>query len=247
MDKIPTHVGIIMDGNGRWATKRGLIRTEGHRKGAETLEELVNHAFDLGIDYLSVYAFSTDNFNRPEQEVTFLMDLFVKLLKTRLKKIIERGAKVVISGRRENLREDVLDAIDYITEKTKDNSNGVLNICINYGSQEEIVDATKKIVEDVISGKINITELDKKNYYNYLYNDLPPLDLVIRTSGELRLSNFMLYQSSYSEFYFPETLFPDFSNDEFDKAIESFSNRDRRFGKIKVGSEKNEKMCNYIQ
>ena len=238
MNKIPNHVGIIMDGNGRWATKRGLIRSEGHRKGAETLEELSEYIFEIGVKYLSVYCFSTDNFNRPEQEVTFLMNLFVKLLKTRLKKIIKRGIRVVISGRKENLRDDVIDAIDYITEKTKDNNNGVLNICLNYGSQEEIVDATKKIVDDVINGKLDINTLDKNSFYKYLYNDLPPIDLLIRTSGELRLSNFMLYQLSYSEFYFPDTLFPDFNKEEFDKAIDAYNGRDRRFGSIKVGSDK---------
>ena len=237
MNDIPKHVGIIMDGNGRWATKRGLVRTEGHKKGAETLEELSCYIFDKGIKYLTVYAFSTDNFKRPEKEVNFLMNLFIKLFTTKMNRIIDKGIKVVFSGRRENLREDVLKAMDEITKKSNNNNKGILNICLNYGSQEEIVDASKKIVEDVLKGSLNIDNLDKELFYKYLYQDLPPIDLMIRTSGEQRLSNFMLYQLTYSELYFTDTYFPDFNGKEFDKALDAYFNRDRRFGKIKDGSE----------
>ena len=237
MNDIPNHVGIIMDGNGRWATKRGLVRTEGHKKGAETLEELCCYIFDKGIKYLTVYAFSTDNFKRPEKEVNFLMNLFIKLFTTKMNRIIDKGIKVVFSGRRENLREDVLKAMDEITKKSNNNNKGILNICLNYGSQEEIVDASKKIVEDVLKGSLNIDNLDKELFYKYLYQDLPPIDLMIRTSGEQRLSNFMLYQLTYSELYFTDTYFPDFNGKEFDKALDAYFNRDRRFGKIKDGSE----------
>ena len=237
MNDIPKHVGIIMDGNGRWATKRGLVRTEGHKKGAETLEELSCYIFDKGIKYLTVYAFSTDNFKRPEKEVNFLMNLFIKLFTTKMNRIIDKGIKVVFSGRRENLREDVLKAMDEITKKSNNNNKGILNICLNYGSQEEIVDASKKIVKDVLEGSLNIDALDKELFYKYLYQDLPPIDLMIRTSGEQRLSNFMLYQLTYSELYFTDKYFPDFNGKEFDKALDAYFNRDRRFGKIKDGSE----------
>lgn len=238
MNDIPNHVGIIMDGNGRWATKRGLVRTEGHKKGAETLEELCCYIFDKGIKYLTVYAFSTDNFKRPEKEVNFLMNLFIKLFTTKMNRIIDKGIKVVFSGRRENLREDVLKAMDEITKKSNNNNKGILNICLNYGSQEEIVDASKKIVEDVLKGSLNIDNLDKELFYKYLYQDLPPIDLMIRTSGEQRLSNFMLYQLTYSEMYFTDTYFPDFDEKEYDKAIDAYNNRDRRFGNVKDGSAK---------
>lgn len=227
---IPKHVSIIMDGNGRWATNKGLNRTEGHKKGAEILEELSLHAIKKGIKVLSVYAFSTDNFKRPEKEVTFLMNLFIKKFTDKFQKIIENDIKVVFSGRRENLRKDVLEAMDYITEKSKDNKKGILNICLNYGGQEEIVDACKRIIND----KVDINSLDKETFNKYLYQDLPPIDLLIRTSGELRVSNYMLYQMAYSEFYFTDVLFPDFNSDEFDKALEEFSNRNRRFGKVET-------------
>lgn len=238
MNKVPNHVAIIMDGNGRWATEKGMVRTEGHKKGAETLEKLAVHILNSGTKYLSVYAFSTDNFKRPETEVSFLMNLFIKMFKTKMEKIIKNDIKVIFSGRKENLRDDVLNAMDSIVEKSKDNKNGTLNICLNYGSQEEIVDATKKIVKEVENGTLNINDLDKELFYKYMYEDLPPIDLMIRTSGEQRLSNFMLYQLSYSELYFTNTYFPDFNEKEYDKAIDAFNNRDRRFGKVKYGSEK---------
>ena len=237
MNKVPNHVAIIMDGNGRWATEKGMVRTEGHRKGAYTLEDLAIHILNSGTKYLSVYAFSTDNFKRPEKEVTFLMNLFIKMFKTEMDKIVKNGIKVVFSGRRDNLRKDVIEAMDFVVEKSKNNKNGTLNICLNYGSQEEIVDATKKIVMDVQNGNLNIDDLDKELYYKYLYENLPPIDLMIRTSGEQRLSNFMLYQLTYSELYFTDTYFPDFDEKEYDKAIDAYNNRDRRFGKIKDGSE----------
>lgn len=230
---IPKHVGIIMDGNGRWAKMRGKKRSFGHLEGSKTLENIALYAIECGIQVLSVYAFSTDNFKRSKEEVDYLMNLFITMFNKKMKKIKDNDIKVIFSGRREPLREDVLASMDKIVEETKNNKRGILNICLNYGGQEEIVDATKKIVELVNNGELNINDIDKNSFYKYLYNDLPPLDLLIRTSGEYRLSNFMPYQSTYSEFYFTNTLFPDFNNQEFDKAIESYSNRDRRFGNIK--------------
>ena len=230
---IPKHVGIIMDGNGRWAKMKGKKRSFGHLEGSKTLENIALYAIECGIQVLSVYAFSTDNFKRSKEEVDYLMNLFITMFNKKMKKIKDNDIKVIFSGRREPLREDVLASMDKIVEETKNNKRGILNICLNYGGQEEIVDATKKIVELVNNGELNINDIDKNSFYKYLYNDLPPLDLLIRTSGEYRLSNFMSYQSTYSEFYFTNTLFPDFNNQEFDKAIESYNKRDRRFGNTK--------------
>ena len=231
--KIPNHLAIIMDGNGRWAKQRGKKRSMGHLEGSKTLEDLAVYAVRRGIKVLSVYAFSTDNFKRSEDEVSYLMTLFTTLFKTKLKKIQNEGIKVVFSGRKHPLSDEVLDAMDKIVEKTKNNKNGILNICINYGGQEEIVDATKKIAKDIENGKLKEEDLNKEIFNKYLYQDLPPIDLLIRTSGEYRVSNFMLYQMSYSEFYFTDTLFPDFKESELDKAIESYNHRDRRFGNAK--------------
>lgn len=230
---IPKHVGIIMDGNGRWAKMRGKKRSFGHLEGSKTLENIALYAIECGVQVLSVYAFSTDNFKRSKEEVDYLMDLFITMFNKKMKKIKDNDIKVIFSGRRKPLRKDVLASMDKIVEETKNNKRGILNICLNYGGQEEIVDATKKIVELVNNGELNIDDIDKNSFYKYLYNDLPPLDLLIRTSGEFRLSNFMSYQSTYSEFYFTDTLFPDFDNREFDKAIESYNKRDRRFGNAK--------------
>ena len=230
---VPKHVGIIMDGNGRWAKMRGKKRSFGHLEGSKTLENIALYAIECGVQVLSVYAFSTDNFKRSKEEVDYLMDLFIIMFNKKMKKIKDNDIKVIFSGRREPLRKDVLASMDKIVEETKNNKRGILNICLNYGGQEEIVDATKKIVELVNNGELNIDDVDKNNFYKYLYNDLPPLDLLIRTSGEYRLSNFMPYQSTYSEFYFTDTLFPDFDNREFDKVIESYNKRDRRFGNAK--------------
>ena len=230
---IPKHVGIIMDGNGRWAKMRGRKRSFGHLEGSKTLENIALYAIECGVQVLSVYAFSTDNFKRSKEEVDYLMNLFITMFNKKMQKIKDNDIKVIFSGRREPLRNDVLVSMDKIVEETKNNKRGILNICLNYGGQEEIVDATKKIVELVNNGELNIGDIDKNSFYKYLYNDLPPLDLLIRTSGEYRLSNFMPYQSTYSEFYFTDTLFPDFNSQEFDRAIDSYNKRDRRFGNAK--------------
>ena len=228
---IPKHVAIIMDGNGRWAKNRGLSRSEGHLEGSKTLEKLAIHAMDMGVKILSVYAFSTDNFKRDKKEVDYLMNLIVKYFNTKFEKLNKKGIKVLISGRTTNLREDVLEAINNIQEKTKDNKEGILNICFNYGGQEEIIDASIKLAQDINKG-LDVTNFTRDDFYKYLYHDLPPIDLLIRTGGEQRVSNFMLYHLSYSEFYFTNTYFPDFDKSEFNKALFLFDNRDRRFGGI---------------
>ena len=233
MNKIPKHVGIIMDGNGRWATEQGLKRSAGHKEGGKTLEKLAKHAKNLGIKILSVYAFSTDNFKRSKEEVDYLMNLLIYYFNEKLETICKEGIKVVFSGRREPLRKDVLMAMDSIVKKTKDNKECILNICLNYGGQEEIVDAIIKVHEDITAGKIDKNELNRENFFKYLYQDLPPIDLLIRTGREHRLSNFMLYQSYYAEIYFTDTYFPDFLEKEFDEAIDYYENRDRRFGNVK--------------
>lgn len=230
---IPNHVAIIMDGNGRWATKRALKRSEGHLAGSKTLKNLGLYAFERGIKVLSVYAFSTDNFKRDKEEVNYLMDLIIYNFLNEYKIFEENNIKVVISGRKEPLRKDVIEAMNNIIERTKNNTGGILNICLNYGSEEEIVDASIEIAKKYKNGKLKLEDINKENFMKYMYNDLPPIDLLIRTSGEFRLSNFMLYQSSYAEFYFTRVLFPDFNGRELDKAIINYNKRDRRFGGIK--------------
>lgn len=237
--KLPKHIGIIMDGNGRWATERGLSRSKGHEAGADNLKSLSKYIFNKGIKYLSVYAFSTENFKRDIKEVTFLMNLFIKMFKEYKKEYAKENIKVIFSGKRENLRKDVLKSMDDLEEITKNNTGAILNICLNYGGQDEIVDATKKIVEEVINGKLTIEDINKDVLENNLYNILPPLDLVIRTSGEYRTSNFMLWQSSYAEYYFTDTYFPDFNDKEFDKALLAYQGRNRRFGGVKDVTKNN--------
>ena len=230
---IPNHVGIIMDGNGRWAQERGQIRTFGHKTAVKTLKELCVHMADVGVKYASLYAFSTENFKRDIKEVDFLMNLFITSFNKEFKFLKERHVKVVFSGRKEPLPKNVLQAMEKITEETKDNTELVLNICLNYGSHAEIVDTTKKLCEMYKKGKIELDDITPEFIQKNLYQDLPPLDFLIRTSGELRLSNFMMYQASYAEFYFPKIYFPDFTGAEFDKAIIEFNKRNRRFGGTK--------------
>lgn len=232
-NNVPNHVAIIMDGNGRWAVNRGLKRTKGHQKGAEVLKKISEYVYDKGIKILSVFAFSTENWKRDKEEVDYLMDLFIKAFKENFEAVKKKGVKVVFSGVKARLSDKVLAQMKKMTDETKDNKNGVFNICLNYGGQDEIVEATKKICKDVSDGNLNIDDINSKMYNKYLFNDLPPVDLMIRTSGEYRISNFMLWQLAYSELYFTDTLWPDFTNEDLDEAIESFNNRDRRFGAVK--------------
>ncbi len=230
---IPNHVAIIMDGNGRWATKQGKKRTDGHYAGYKRLKKTALYILSKGVKYLSVFAFSTENFGRSSEEVGYLMDLFVKAFKKERTFFKDNNIKVLFSGRKKPLSDDVLKIIDIIQEDTKDCSGGVFNVCLNYGAQAEIVDATKKIAQLYKEDKISLDDIDTNTYYHYLYNDLPPVDLMIRTSGEIRISNFMLYSLSYAELYFTSTCFPDFDEKEFDKALEDYQNRNITKGKIK--------------
>lgn len=229
---IPKHVAIIMDGNGRWATKRNLSRSIGHLEGSKTLKKIVEYAFSNGIEILSVFAFSTENFKRSKEEVNYLMNLFVKMFKDYFDELNEKGIKIVFSKKESGLPDKLENIIKDVTEKTKDNKNGIFNVCINYGGQDEIVDVVKKISKKVLDGNINIDGINKNIIEENLYQKLPPIDLLIRTSGEYRISNYMLWQMAYSEMYFTNTYFPDFDEFELKKAIEEYSKRDRRFGNI---------------
>lgn len=233
---IPNHVGFILDGNGRWAEERGLSRSAGHQAGFDNLVNLSKYIFKKGVKVLSVYAFSTENFKRSKVEVDFLMNLFVDSFKKYAKELKEYNIRVVFSGRRcEPLPASVIKTIEECEEMTKDCSDGILNICVNYGGHAEIIDAVKNIVND----KIKTEDINEELFNKYLYQDLPPVDLLIRTSGELRLSNFLLWQAAYAEFYFPDTYFPAFTSVEFDKAILEYNKRNRRFGGIKDETKTN--------
>ena len=222
--KIPCHVGIIMDGNGRWAKERGLNRSKGHEAGYKTLKTTAKYILDSGVKVLSVFAFSTENFNRPKEEVDFLMNLFIKGFKKDTTFFNKENIKVVFSGRKEPLKKDVIEAMEYLSESTKNNTKGILNICLNYGGRSEIVDAVNHIIKD------NLKEVDEEVINNYLYNKLPDIDLLIRTSGELRLSNFLPWQLVYSEFLFIDKNWPEFEEEDLDKAIIEYQKRTRKFG-----------------
>lgn len=229
--EIPNHVGLIMDGNGRWATSKGLSRSEGHKAGYLNLEKLNKYIFKKGVNVLSIYALSTDNFKRPKQEINYIINLFLNNFFKEKDFYQKNNIKVVFSGRRNHFSEKVLKAMDDIVEQTKNNTSAIFNICFDYSSRNEIIDALEKIKED------NINNLDQETFNKYLYHDLPPIDLLIRTSGEQRLSDFMLWQVAYAELYFPKTMFPDFDEKEFDLAILEYNKRNRKFGGIKWKQE----------
>lgn len=230
--KVPKHVAIILDGNGRWAKERGLTRSMGHDAGFTNLKNISKYILSKGIKVLSVYAFSTENFKRSQEEVSYLMNIFTSKFKSCIKDFNKESIKVIFSGRDKPLPDKVLKAMKELEESTKDNTKGILNICINYGGRSELVDTCKKISKMVANKEIDVDDIDEELVSRNLYNNLPDVDLMIRTSGELRLSNFMLWQNSYAEFYFPKTYFPDFDEEEFDKAIIEYTKRDRRFGNI---------------
>lgn len=230
--KVPRHVAIILDGNGRWAKEKGLTRSMGHDAGFTNLKNISKYILSKGIKVLSVYAFSTENFKRSKEEVDYLMHIFTSKFKSCIKDFNKENIKVIFSGRDKPLPNKVLKSMKELEEATNDNTKGILNICINYGGRSELVDTCKKISKMVENKEISIDDIDEELVSRNLYNDLPDVDLMIRTSGELRLSNFMLWQNSYAEFYFPKTYFPDFDEEEFDKAIIEYTKRDRRFGNI---------------
>lgn len=229
---LPKHVAIIMDGNGRWAKSRGMVRSFGHVEGVKSIERIVSYSNKIGIKFLTLYAFSTENWNRSKSEIDFLMRIF----KEKLTKLIsdERNFKYRLIGKKERISKDIIDLSDALEEKTKLNDGINLNIAFNYGSKQEIINASKKIAQDYESGVLeNLNSLNENNFNDYLYTyDQPDVDLLIRTGSEKRLSNFLLWQSSYAELVFVDTLWPDFSESDFDKCIEEFESRNRRFGRV---------------
>ncbi len=228
--KIPNHIGVIADGNRRWAREKGLKSIDGHKAGVENIEKLFSYMIDCGVKVVSAYVFSTENFKRSSEEVKLLMDMAVNKFKTFSKKYNAENIKIIFSGKKTGLRSDVLEAMEVVAEKTKNNTRGTINFCFNYDGNEEIVDATKKICDDVNKGLLDINDLNRENFTKYLYQNLPPVDLVIRTSGEMRTSSFMLWESAYSELYFCPKYFPDFKEQEFEQALIEYNKRDRRFG-----------------
>lgn len=228
------HVAIIVDGNGRWAKERGKVRSEGHKKGSEVLEDLILHINkNTDIEVASFYVFSTENFKRDEKEVNYLMNLFILMFNRVKEKYMNENIKIIFSGERDGLSQKVLKSMDTLVKDTKNNTGLVVNFCLNYGGRREIVSATKKIVNKVINKEISIDDIDEDLFSKNLYNKLPDVDFMIRTSGEQRLSNFLLWELSYAELYFENTYFPDFTIDKFDEIIKKYYERDRRFGSVK--------------
>ena len=231
----PEHVGIIMDGNGRWAKRRGLPRNFGHRKGIENVERISKYAQKRGVKILSLFAFSTENWKRPKQEIDFLFSYLEEYLIKNKQELKDRGVGLNVMGRREGLPLSLVSQIEEAVILTKDNRDFILNIALNYGGRAEIVDAVNSIILDYQEKKINLP-LNEDKFKNYLYSPfISDLDLLIRTSGEERISNFFLWRLAYSELYFTETLWPDFNEVDFDRALEAFSQRKRRFGGLRDG------------
>ena len=231
---IPKHIGIIMDGNGRWAKKRGLPRTAGHAAGGDAFRRIANYCRTLGVEYLTVYAFSTENWSRPQKEIDALMELLYDYLLQVEEKFRNRNMKLKISGDIRPLSEKIKAAIKHAEEVTASGTGMVLNIALNYGGRDEIVRAVRQVAKDVCSGKQEIDTIDEKVFATYLdMADLPEVDMIIRPSGEKRLSNFMLWQAAYAEFWYSDICWPDFKNEDMERAIFDFQNRDRRFGGVK--------------
>ena len=237
MDKnfsLPVHIAIIMDGNGRWAKKRGLPRTEGHKAGAEVFRKITDYCAKIGIKYVTYYAFSTENWKRSEAEVSKIMDIFREYLEEmqeREGENIEAGYNIHFIGNRTALPEDIVDMIEIVESDSADKEKIHVNLAVNYGGRDEIVHAARSIAERIKSGEISPDDIDEKLFSEMLYTaGMPDPDLIIRPSGELRLSNFLTWQSAYSEFFFDEVLWPDFTPEDLDRAIEAYQKRNRRFG-----------------
>ena len=230
---LPVHIGIIMDGNGRWAKKRGLPRSAGHKEGASNFREITKYCSNIGIKYLTVYAFSTENWKRPNKEIDFLMNLFESYLKEALSDFQDENIKINFIGDMTAFSKKLQKLIDEVTEASKNNDGMVLNIAMNYGSRSEIVRAAKSLAEDVQNGNLAVSDINEEMFASRLYTaNQPDPDLIIRPSGEHRISNFLLWQSAYTEFVIMNVLWPDFSKDDLDKAIEEYSLRNRRFGGV---------------
>lgn len=232
--KIPTHLAIILDGNGRWAQKKGLIRSLGHKAGAKALKETTNNAFKMGVKVLSVFCFSTENWKRDKEEVDYLFTLPIEYFNKYSDSLVKNDIKVIFSGDISKLPKETFIACDAIRLKTSNCKSFVLNICINYGSHDEILMATKQIACKVKNNELDVNDITKEVFENHLYTKgLPPVDLLIRTSNEQRISNFLLWQISYAELYFTKTHWPAFTKHTLEKAFIEYTKRDRRFGGVK--------------
>lgn len=234
---IPQHVAIILDGNGRWAKKKGMPRNYGHAQGSKNVERICEEAWRMGIKYLTVYAFSTENWNRPQNEVDALMTLLRNYMKTCLKTAAKNDMKIRVIGDKTALDSDIKQRISELESSTKENQGLNFTIALNYGSRDEMIRATKRLAKDCVDGRVKVEEISEELYETYLdTHGVPDPDLLIRTSGELRLSNYLLWQLAYTEFYFTDVLWPDFTKEELKKAIEQYNRRERRFGGVKEGT-----------
>lgn len=232
--KIPTHVAIIMDGNGRWAKKRMMPRSVGHQQGAKRLEEICRQAAEIGIKYLTVYAFSTENWSRPDDEINTLMKILRNYLADSIKKAKDNNMRIRVIGDKSRLDRDIQESIERLEKVSASNTGLNFQIALNYGSRDEMLRAVKTMMEDYKNGKIGAEDVDEKLFSSYLdTKDIPDPDFLIRTSGEQRLSNYLLWQCAYSEFYFPEVLWPDFDKNALLEAVRQYTARDRRFGGVK--------------
>ncbi|MCH1432776.1 MAG: isoprenyl transferase [Flavobacteriaceae bacterium] len=232
MNKLPKHVAIIMDGNGRWAKLQGKNRVSGHQQGAKSVREVVEEAVKMEIEFLTLYAFSTDNWSRPKEEVSLLMKLLVNSLKKEFKRLIKNNIRLQSIGNMDGLPNPVKEELTYVIEKTKNNTGMVLTLALNYGGKEELTAAVKAIAFKVKNSIISPEKVDQSTIIEHLYTqNLPVVDLLIRTSGEERISNFLLWHIAYAELYFTKTLWPDFKKEDLQKALVDYTKRERRFGK----------------
>ncbi len=233
-DRMPKHIAIICDGNGRWAKKRGMPRTYGHRKGGFNIRDIARACNELGIEAVTFFCFSTENWNRPKDEVDYLMKAPLKFINRFYKDIVNGNGRIRLIGRRDRLSKEFLDLFDKLENETKDHTGVIVNLCVDYGSYDEITTAVKKIATLYKNDEITLDDITPSLIENNLFTKgLPPLDLLIRTSGEIRISNFLLWQLGYAELYFTDVLWPDFNKKELIKAIADYQSRDRRFGGIK--------------
>lgn len=233
-DEIPQHIAIIMDGNGRWAKKRGLTRSVGHRAGMEKIREITQLCSDFGVKILTIYAFSCQNWKRPRREVNFLMSGFKRYLDKEKDDLNKKGTRFRVIGRRRRLSSSLQNKIEEVMSLTKDNKDFFLNLAIDYGGQEEIIDAAKALIKEVVRGNLAVEEIDIDLFKQYLYlKDLPSPDLLIRTGGEYRVSNFLLWHIAYTELWMTPVFWPDFGKKEFLMALKDYAKRERRFGKIR--------------
>ena len=234
LSKKLSHVAFIMDGNGRWAKSRGLPRHLGHKEACKRLIEIFDTCMEFNIKYMSFYAFSTENWNRPQDEIDHLMDYLEEFFKKEIDYLDSKGTRILVSGDLGRIREQTRKVCFEAIDRTKNNSTFYLNVCLNYGGRDEIVRASKRIAEEYKEGKVSLSDINETTFKNYLWNPiLPDVDLMIRTSGEMRLSNYLLYENAYAEFVFTPVKWPDFHRDALIDCLEEYQNRNRRFGGLK--------------